>query len=75
MSILKVKKEMSTQMSYQYFMRTDMSPYVGEWVAIVDREIVAHSPNAKEVYEKAKKAYPRKRPLLTRIPGKETMIL
>ena len=61
--------------NYNFFLRVDVSRYVGKWIAIVDNEIVANGKNAKETYEKAKNKYPEKRPLLTRILDKETMVL
>lgn len=60
---------------YEFFMRSDLSNYVGNWVAIVDDEVVASGKNVKEIYEKVKREHPEKKPLLTRIPDKETMIL
>lgn len=61
--------------SYDYFMKADVKPYVGEWIAIVDNKIVSHSKSVKKVYKDAKEKYPNKRPLITRVPSKETMIL
>lgn len=60
---------------YEFFMRSNLSNYIGNWVAIVDDEVVASGKNVKEIYEKVKREYPEKKPLFTRIPDKETMIL
>jgi hypothetical protein len=60
--------------NYQFFMKTSMNPYVGEWVAICAQKIVAHGKDVKKVFSEAKTKCPRERPLLTRIPDKETMI-
>lgn len=60
---------------YASFMEADVSPYIGQWVAIVDTGIVASSKSAKQAYAMAKKAYPKRSPLLARVPDKETMIL
>jgi hypothetical protein len=54
--------------SYDYFMKADLGKYEGRWVAIVDDEVVAVSENAGEVVQTAKKKYPSKRPLITKIP-------
>ncbi len=61
--------------SYSYFLKADVKSYVGEWIAIVDNQIIAHGKDAKKVYDEAVKKSGGKRPLITRIPDKETMIL
>jgi hypothetical protein len=63
-----------TDKNYQFFMKANVDQYIGEWVAICDQRIVSHGKNVKKVFEEAKKKYPKERPLLTRIPEKETMI-
>ncbi|MBI4009768.1 MAG: succinyl-CoA synthetase subunit alpha [Candidatus Aenigmarchaeota archaeon] len=60
--------------NYEYYLKADVGKFIGEWIAIVDGKIVAHSSNVKKTYEEAKKKYPSKRPLITRVPDKETMI-
>lgn len=60
---------------YDYFMRTNLKKHIGSWIAIIDDEIVASGKDVKEIYAKVKREYPEKRPLLTRVPNKETMIL
>lgn len=60
--------------NYQFFMKTNVDEFVGQWIAICDKKIVSHGKSAKKVYEKAKKECPDKKPLLTKVPDKETMI-
>jgi hypothetical protein len=59
---------------YDYFMETNMSPYIGEWVAICDERIVSHGQDVKKVFREAREKCPRKRPLITKVPEKDTMI-
>jgi len=60
--------------NYEFFMESDLGEYGGEWVAICDNKIVAHGKNVKQVFKDASEKCKDKRPLLTKIPGKETMI-
>lgn len=60
--------------NYQYFMKANIDGYVGKWIAICEEKIVAHGKDAKKVFEEAKQKCPKKRPLITRVPDKETMI-
>ena len=53
----------------------DLSQYEGQWIAIVDKLIVATGASVKEVFEKARKDYPDKRPLIARAPTKRLLIL
>lgn len=61
--------------SYDFFMKADVEPYIDEWIAIVDNKIVSHGKNVKEVLKEAEKMSPGKKFLVTRVPGKEIMIL
>ncbi|MBU0898935.1 MAG: hypothetical protein KKB03_01645 [Nanoarchaeota archaeon] len=63
------------QKSYNYFMKADTEPYIDEWIAVVDNKVVSHGKNAKKVFQEAKHKFPGKSPLITKVPGKETMIL
>lgn len=60
--------------NYQYFLEQNLDAYIGKWIAICDNEIVASGTNVKEVYKEAKSKCPRLRPMVTRVPEKETMI-
>ena len=60
--------------AYTFYIETDLSDYIGEWVAIVNREIVSHKKDVKEVYKEAKQKYPGKRPLLARVPEEKALI-
>jgi len=61
--------------SYDFFMKANVEPYVDEWIAIADNKIVSHGRNVKDVLKEAEKKSPGKKLLVTRVPGKETMIL
>ena len=60
--------------NYNFFMKTNVDNYTGQWVAVCNQKIISHGKNAKEVFKEAKKACPKERPLLTRVPDKEAMI-
>lgn len=55
-------------------MKANLDSYIGEWIAICDKKIVSHGKNVKEVFSEAKKTCPNKRPLITKVPDKQTMI-
>jgi len=61
--------------NHETFLNTDLSQYEGQWIAIVDKLIVATGASVKEVFEKARKDYPDKRPLIARAPTKRLLIL
>ena len=42
--------------NYEFFMKTDMSHYLGKWVAICDERIISSGDSAKKVFEDAKKS-------------------
>ena len=55
-------------------MRTNVDKYIGEWVAICNQKIISHGKDVKKVFEEAKEKCPKDKPLLTRVPDKESMI-
>jgi len=60
--------------NYDYFMKADLSKFIGQWIAICGKKIISHGKNAKKVYNEAKSKCPKERPLLTKVPEKKTMI-
>ena len=60
--------------NYQFFMKSEVDRYIGEWIAISNQKIVSHGKDVKKVFKDAKQKCPNQRPLLTRVPDKETMI-
>ncbi len=62
------------EQNYQYFMETDVSRYIGEWIAVCENKIIAHGRNIKKVVEEAKINSKGKNFLLAKVPSKEAMI-
>ena len=60
--------------NYQFFMKANIESYIGQCVAICNQKIVSHGKDVKKVFKEAKEKFPKERPLLTRVPDKETMI-
>ena len=65
---------MKVDQNYRAYMKEGMENYIGEWVAICNRKIISHGHDVKKVFKEAKDKCPKSRPLITRIPNKETMI-
>ncbi len=53
----------------------ELGKHLGQWIAVVDNEIVASGETAKEVYEKAKQKYPDSEPFIMKIPKETVMLL
>ena len=53
----------------------EMEQFRGKHVAIIGRKVVASGDSAKEVFEKARKEYPEKMPVLAFIPRREALVL
>jgi hypothetical protein len=66
--------EQALKQNYEFYLSANLEGYLGEWVAICDNKIVSHGKNVKKVFEEAKKKFPDKEPLLTKVPSKETLI-
>jgi len=49
--------------------------YGGRHIAIVGKKVVASGNSALDVFKKAKKKYPKSKPVLTYVPKKDTLVL
>ena len=56
-----------TYRNYEWFLEQDLSEHAGKWLAIVDRRIIASGSDAKKVIEEARSICPGKRPFITKI--------
>ena len=52
-----------------------VAEYEGEYVAIIEDDIIAHGIDAKKVYKEAKTKFPKMVVFLGQVPRKEAMIL
>lgn len=55
-------------------MKMDTKNYSGEWVIICEGRIVSHGKGLKKAVDEARKECGESRLMITKIPGKETMI-
>ena len=53
--------------NYDWYLKQDLSKFSGKWLAIVDRKVVATGKNAEQVIKEARKEYPNKRPMITKV--------
>jgi len=53
----------------------DLGSYVGKWIAIIGDKVVATGSDAKSVFNEAKEKYPKKEPLLMKVPKDRVMLL
>lgn len=54
---------------------SDLGKYVGKWIAIVDDKIVFTGEAGKLVFQKARKKYPTKIPMILKVPSNANMLL
>ncbi len=65
----------SSRMSdYDWFMEHDFSQYAGEWIAILNKQVVEHGKDAGKIIEVVKKKYPGKRPSLVKIDHRRRVL-
>jgi len=64
--------------AFEYF-RTNLvdiiASHEGEYIAIIEDNIVSHGKDAKKVYNAAKEKFPRRTIFLGQVPRKEAMVL
>jgi hypothetical protein len=60
--------------SYEWFLRNDFSRYSGKWIALIDKSVVASGEDAAGVLKEVNRKYPGKRPFLTKIRSKLSIL-
>lgn len=70
-----MNKTKTTTKEFDFFLKANLEKYKGEYVAIVEKKIAAHGKNAKEVWQKARKKFPKTLPTIAKIPQEEALIL
>jgi ABC-type enterochelin transport system ATPase subunit len=63
-----------TTENYNYFIKTDTSEYSGEWIAIANKQVIAHGKSAEMVYQKALKKFSNEEISLAKIPEDEVLV-
>lgn len=53
----------------------DLGKYIGKWIAIVDGKVVASGDQGKLVFQEVKKKYPKREPLILKVPADKVMLL
>ena len=53
----------------------NVGDHFGEWVAVVDGEVISSGIDAKKVYQDAKEKYVDKIPFIMKIPKEITILL
>ncbi len=57
----------NSYMNYEWFLNKDFSKNAGEWLAIIDRNVVASGKDVDRLIKEVKSKYPNKRPLITKV--------
>jgi len=65
----------NSELEYVMALGDKMHEYEKEWVAIIDKKVIARGRTAKEVFRKAKEKHPNKIPLVIKIPSEDVMLL
>lgn len=66
---------MSIMENHQVFLDTDFSGMEGQWLAIINKKVVATGKNFKEVITKVNTEYPNEKPLIAKAPSKKALVL
>jgi hypothetical protein len=58
---------MSLTQNYETYLGLDLSSYLGQWIAIFEKKVIAYGENPKAVYAKAMEISKNKRVMLTKV--------
>ncbi len=60
--------------NYEWYIEADTEQYSGEWIAIVDGEVVVSGDDAEKVYKEAERKYPGKELSIAKVPDKQILV-
>lgn len=69
------KTEKSVFPEFRFFIETPLKEYEGSYVALLGKKVVASRHLAKDVWEKARKKYPKYLPTIAKVPRKEVLVM
>lgn len=63
------------QSNYNFYLKSNLNRYNGQWVAIVNKKVISHSRSPKKAYLTAKKKFPNKNPFMAKVSSNQAMVL
>jgi len=73
-----MKKKQTTMHAseeFEFFIKSPLTKYKGNYVALLGKKVIASGRSAKTAWEKAKKLYPKKLPTIAKVPSEEVLVL
>ncbi|MBI5064965.1 hypothetical protein HZA97_01900 [Candidatus Woesearchaeota archaeon] len=61
--------------NYQWYLESDLDIYSGNWVAILNKKVIATSKDLKELTEKISQKFSLTNVSFVKIPGKEEALV
>lgn len=59
----------------QWYVNADLDQYRGEYVVILDEQVVYHGPNLAELLQEFRRNHPHQVPNVAKVPLEETLVL
>ena len=60
---------------YEWFIKTDLSRYSDEWIAILGKKVIAHDKEIKNLVKKIKNMSSQRKPSLVKISNTHRILL
>ncbi|MFH1588432.1 MAG: DUF5678 domain-containing protein [Candidatus Diapherotrites archaeon] len=57
-----------------FYANANLSKYAGQWIAVINKKVIAHNKNVKTLMKEAKEKYPAVVPFIAKVPLKEILI-
>lgn len=60
---------------FQWSNNADLSPFKGQWVAILDKKVIANGNDLKKVVKESEKKYPKKKAIITKVSKDDILVI
>jgi len=54
---------------FEWYTNVDLRRYIGKWVAILNKQVIASDKSFKSLMKKVEKKHPQTNPLITKVPS------
>ena len=61
--------------NFQTFLRLDTLKYTNQYIVMIDKKVVASGKDIVSILKSVRKKYPRKTPLVAKIPERSVLVL
>lgn len=61
--------------NFEALSENDFTKFAGEWIAVINGKVIAHSKDFKQVCKESREKFPQEKPLIGKVPEAMPLVL